>query len=993
MNCLIVHLSDLHIQSPSPKECSEERGRLIARSAARTGPYQSVFLVLSGDIAYGGHANEYLHAERFISSVIDELQQHAGCEVKLIVAPGNHDCDFTSPSKLRTYARTQRTAETIADPEMLEKLAEPMVNYRRFEGMVETLSFPERTLLHKSATLTVGPMRLQIRVWNSPLYSEKYEKKGELFLPATLFSDGWDQDAFRVAIMHHPAAWFAEPDARLIRTSLRTHAHLVLYGHEHFPEIGEITSFSGGRANEAIEADGPVLHSHGDQGASNFIAYELNLISGAVLATLHSWEGSLFRTSALTDLSRDDGWLHLPRKPKSFEVGDAFLDKIDDPGMNVLSRAGRRVLASDLYVGCDLTERRSTSSAVEDVLSSEILARPTEICGGVVLQGEEKAGKTALLYSLFRTYRHAGFVPVYLPLREHKIKRSAEIAKIASGAMNRIYPDESPDTFAAIRKDRRVFLVDDVDVLVAPSLRTALVEYLQSQSDHFVLTTTLKTQLTEVLTDDSGGAIGQMRSLRFQKFGVNKRGQLIARWLRRVEEVEDEEEFVRRLDTLEKSASVTLGHNLVPRVPQMLLIFLYSTTATSAAKLESGALASYYTFLVTRQLLDAGVVPDEIDEYISFARIVSFFMHVHEKSYVTLAELEICNKKFADEFYDGPMRGRLNVLRNARLLTDFGDGAFQWRHGYLHYLFLGGFLSANADDPDVVEAIKKMCGSLYVAPNANALLFLVHFSKDRKVFGYLRQVIDKVFAEASPLKLGSDTRAFAEVIRRAHELTVPKDVLAEREAHRKAQDEADSRSKPVVADSPKVDVPRPLEDLIVLFKTSEILGQVLKEQYASISRTLREPIVVALLNAFMASKLAAEGEPLSEPQRVELAQSLIADVVQMLMFAFFQKLSENLSSDRTLDLIRNVPWDRSLEVEVFLLACELNLQRPLPLARIDGLLRSANGDPAFVALLRNLVQVRISLFHTRAPELQALAERFRLDLSRLTAVNFRESDR
>jgi hypothetical protein len=113
----------------------------------------------------------------------------------------------------------------------------------------------------------------------------------------------------------------------------------------------------------------------------------------------------------------------------------------------------------------------------------------------------------------------------------------------------------------------------------------------------------------------------------------------------------------------------------------------------------------------------------------------------------------------------------------------------------------------------------------------------------------------------------------------------------------------------------------------------------------------------------------------------------------MFMYAFFQKLGESISSDKTLDLIKHIQWPDEPEPKMFLLACEVNLQRPIPLARIDDLLAAAKDDSAFVALIRNLVRVRVSLFHTRAPELQALAQRFKLSVKSLAAIDFREGQK
>lgn len=51
-------------------------------------------------------------------------------------------------------------------------------------------------------------------------------------------------------------------------------------------------------------------------------------------------------------------------------------------------------------------------------------------------------------------------------------------------------------------------------------------------------------------------------------------------------------------------------------------------------------------------------------------------------------------------------------------------------------------------------------------------------------------------------------------------------------------------------------------------------------------------------------------------------------------------------------------------------------------------MKAAEGDPAFLALIRNLVQTRISLFHTRAQDIQSLSSRFKLDVKKVNVVEF-----
>lgn len=1014
---LIIHLSDLHIQSADSEKWNRGRAAQIARSAVRSGPHSFVIVVASGDIAYGGRPQEYEIAEAFLTDIVAEAKQLVNCPVKVVVAAGNHDCDFSDKSKLRAMARTLPSEESVNDPEMLAKLAEPLENYRQFESRIEDFHFQERTLLHKSGVLDIGNGALiQFRVLASSLYSDIHEKKGELFLPSSLFESGWRDDCFRVAVMHHPPAWFTEASGRPIRSALRAHAHVILYGHEHVPELAQVTTPLHGSATEVIEIDGAVLQAHGDSGKSSFITLELDPSTDAIEALEHNWQiaSNCFSVSSLAASKRGPGWIRVPRKASTLGLRETFQERLRDPGVVATSRSDKQLVAKDLYVYPELAEAVKFGATQEEMLPATRLLQPEELHAGLVVQGDEKSGKTALLFRLFESFHDAGYVPLYVSLRDHKIKDEADFRKAIARSVGEIYNCLTPDTLAAISKERRVYLFDDIDALTKPTLREHLVNLLRAQAGCWVATTTMRPQLTEVITDDSSGVVGRIRQVKIAKMTAVMRGQIITQWVRQVEQVVDDEALIARVDYLEKTASVTLGNNLVPRVPHMLLIFLQSNSAAAQAKLESGALAHYYQYLVTQYLLSAGVKNEELDEPISFARIVAYAMHLSGKSYVTRDELEKCNTEFCEEFIPGSLQFRLNMLVNARLLTELGSDSFQWRAPYIHYLFLGGYLSRNLENGHVRAVINDMVRHLYVRNNANALLFLVHFSKDVSVFRDLTNVINDLFKDDKPLRLGEDTKEFAEIIRNPNALHGPEDPLEARKRRNEIRDTEGGNDDGLTDGKNGGGVLTFLEEIIVLFKTSEIVGQVLKEQYASIGRTTREPIVVALLDAYLRAsggiirkmalnkslmqrwieaRLADRSDSLNESERIIAAQGIVAQLVQMFMFGFFQKLAESIASDKTLDLVKHIKWPDYIEPKVLLLACELNIQRPIPFGQIDALLKSAEGDPAFVALIRNLVQMRISLFHTRAPDLQALASRFKIEVRKLNAMDFNESIR
>jgi predicted phosphohydrolase len=1008
---LIVHLSDFHVQASDAHEWTAERAYKIARSCVRTGPYKQVIIVCSGDIAFSGRVSEFEIAEKFFLDIVSEVEKLSGCSVKLVLCPGNHDCNFDEKSKLRTLARENPSNEAVHDSEMLEKLASPLSNYRVFESRIETFHFSERTVVQKNGLLECDGIKIQIRVLTSPLYSDIQEKKGDLFLPVGILENDWCEDCFRIVVMHHPPAWFKEIAGRPIRTAIRAHAHLVLYGHEHVPEIAQVTTSSHGMATEVVEVDGAVLHEHSGSDQSSFITLEIDTSTDAVEALAHHWvtESSCFSTIALSRCERGTGWIRLPRKTSTFSLKPSFQERLRDPGISFSSSAAREIFSKDLYVYPELSEPIRIGSSQEAIFVASKLKDPQELRTGIVLQGDEKSGKTALLYRLFESYHEAGYVPLLVSLRDHKIKNSSDFRKIIETSIKEIYTNLGFDTFSSVPKERRVYLFDDIDTLSKPTLREELVNLLKAQSEYFVATTTMRTRLTEVLTDDSAGAVGDIRQAKIARMSSVMRAQLIANWVKNVECVSDEEFFIARIDQLGKSAAVTLGHNLVPRVPHMLLIFLQSCSAASSSKLESGALGHYYQYLITQYLIGVGIKVEELDEPISFARIVAYKMHASGKNYITYDELAMCNREFDEEFIPGPLQTRINILVNAKLLIELGSDSFQWREPYAQYLFLGGYLSHNLEKPQVRATVRDMVEHLYVRSNANALLFLVHYSKDTTVFQDLTHVIQNLFKNDKPLKLGDDTRDFAGFIEHANELVSTADPLKERESRNESKDARGAQEDGLADMKNSGEVLTLLEEITILFKSSEIIGQVLKEQYASISRATREPIVTALLDAYLRAsggimrKMALNKElmqiwiekmfldnpdVLTKSEKTLAAQKFISQLVEMFMFVFFQKLADGIASDKTLDLVRHIKWPDELEPKVLLLACELNIQKSIPFGQIDLLVKAAEGDPAFLALIRNLVQTRISLFHTRAQDIQSLSSRFKLDVKKVNAVEF-----
>lgn len=94
MKIALIHLSDMHISDKSVIHM--EKIQALADSLSILTPFEGLLIVVSGDVAGKGLAQEYNLAERFFSSLLSMVQRTyclAINNTKLVVVPGNHDMD------------------------------------------------------------------------------------------------------------------------------------------------------------------------------------------------------------------------------------------------------------------------------------------------------------------------------------------------------------------------------------------------------------------------------------------------------------------------------------------------------------------------------------------------------------------------------------------------------------------------------------------------------------------------------------------------------------------------------------------------------------------------------------------------------------------------------------------------------------------------------------------------------------------------------------
>ena len=245
MSIGFVHLSDIHFGQEKGGKIwihDDVKDRLIddVKLVAKTlESGRAAGIIVTGDIAYGGHACEYTAAGAWLDKVADA----AGCDLTDIqVVPGNHDINRDEITELTEMMLKKIVAEgEPALDRFLKSDADRDMLFRRFtayrpfaEGYRCPLDTNAELAEERVAELAPGRAIRFIRL-NSALVSSKNDEEGKLLLGARQRVLQQRPGEELVVLSHHPVHWFQDSKDALL--FIRNRARVFISGHEHNPSV------------------------------------------------------------------------------------------------------------------------------------------------------------------------------------------------------------------------------------------------------------------------------------------------------------------------------------------------------------------------------------------------------------------------------------------------------------------------------------------------------------------------------------------------------------------------------------------------------------------------------------------------------------------------------------------------------------------------------------------------------------------------------------
>lgn len=1008
---LFLHLSDIHIRHETD-EILKRAERIAAATYQRLPEIHTLAVVLSGDVSWSGTAAQFALAEKFINEIKSAVhRQSSTVNIQVFVAPGNHDCDFSLSDETREAVLDRVRSLEDGDPSssLVNTATSVQKEFFSFRDRVSNHPWSVDSRLSWQTSLDIEGIKVGVRCLNVAWMSELKEKQGTLvFPPSTIEPFDFDKSGgLSVTLLHHPFNWFGQSTYRSFQTAVRHESHIVLTGHEHFQNIGEVADL---KSSPSIFVEGGVLFESSAKNISTFNIVLVDLKSEQYVTELYSWDGRNY--SANVDTEEWGSLRTLPVKARQrFDLNSDFLVSLRDPGANFSHSAKKSLDIDDIYVWPELL-CLDDPALVKKQVSGSYLEDIENLNSGVFIRGDEKSGKSALLRRYFQSYYERGYLPLYFRASWFTKGHQSDPLRAVKFALERQYKKSSHQAWLQESKDERILLLDDLDFSdLSPSVLSACLDGLFGYFSSIILTATDGAAATDLLSIDRVEALSHFTQYEIREFGHKKRFELVCKWAEIGGHADESSaKWMTTIDKWEKDLTAAVGRQFVPSVPIFLLTLLQSIESGRTADLQNSAFGHYYQFLVTSALQNIGIEREQWSEVMNYCANLAWFVHSSGKKHFPESVFKEFNKAFSSEFTPVSEERRLRDLMAAGVLAK-REGEIEFKYPYLYYYFLGQYLADRIHEPDIQGVVSELSDDLHLRDNANILLFASHHTKSPVVYERIVSTLDRCFDSDVTFDFERDVQLLNQLVDAAPQLIYQEEsTKSSRAKIRENQDKATAARRD--AENTETDV---FSAITRLFRAMEILGQFLKNHYGTTKNPVKDELIDKLLQSALRGlhgithvliedtdalashieRILAERRPdVPSDVRKTQAKRIVFDIVGMITFGFVQKAATAVGSPYLKENLQSVvEKNNTLGYSLIEMSYLFDLPGTIPFTKLKQLSKSVEKNVFSRALLRSMALRHLHLFKVSYKEKQKLCEELDITLSKQLALQNERADR
>ena len=997
MKAILIHISDSHFRD-SNREVAGRYRQIVASLRNVVGSVESIFIVYTGDITQSGRAEEFALAKQFLDGLSEQLRLETGKSVDVIVTAGNHDGMFKDSTSTRAtiIGQIRQDNSKASDHDYIKTCTEPLAHYYEFERTVAARGVTFESKLWRDYTFQVGSRSVRFSALNASWMSTVPETQGELIFPITSFSEVVEAAAsLNILLLHHPLNWYAQSTYHPLRQMVRTHYQLVMSGHEHTDNAQMVSDFHN---NTVAMLEAPAF-SH--QASSEFSVILLDLDADAMAQESFFWEDDRYVPRG--GAAYWDNFVPIPeRKMKNgFHLTDAARQRLGALDASFSHPRKEHVQLADVFVYPDLVETESENE-IPETLSAELLLQvDNPKYPKSIVYGDEQYGKTSLLKHLFMGFHSLGQVPVLIDALD-ATGNSGHFLRVLDRKIEELYGPAAKVKFSQTSHGQKVALVDNLDSISRGDVLARALSNIESQFGRVVLAAGERYEVTVLSSSDAASAVSEYVGLKMLGFGFKLRRDLITRWYRIGQDF-DQQELQEKVFRAEQTINSVLGKGLVPMTAFNSLVLLQTIEVNEKGSLANAGMAQYYEYMFRQSLMASKARADELDEIQSYLVYLAWEMYTQETKHLNQEKFLKFNSWFSDHVHKTDVLTRLKLLLDSRILTERHDG-YAFAYGYLDYFFVAKYLAMHCEDrPELKDIIKHMCRHLYLKDNANIVLFLTHHLPAGWVIKEIAGLLSSILNEVVALRLEDDTRLINTWVNEHAKIVV--DTSNVDQNNRKFRESEDAAAKlPEKTQTNEVSSIKELDQLTqlnLLFKTSEILGQILKGRYGSIVKGVKEDLMRHLFDAPLrginffiklvesepeallmdvASRLQHANPNVAKEKADLIAKRYIFAVLGNVADSFTSRQGEIIGSPKLVDTIDQVASNGGMAYELVAVAAKLSYPNHPPIDQIKSLADRLENNYFGQKLLQGLVARHLYMFSLQNADRSRLAATVSIDV-------------
>ncbi|BCM25720.1 STAND family AAA ATPase [Methyloradius palustris] len=1002
MQISILHLSDIHFSDEENFIIgfNDEIARICYQSARECDAF---FIIVTGDIAYSGSHSQYLIALEFLTRIKELVSAETEVPVNILVVPGNHDCVLKPIDSVRETIIGSIIAnpELAKDSEIVANCTKAQKNYFDFESTILEIVPIYSDQLWKEIEVEITGQKIRFSLLNGAWMSQIPEEQGKLIYPVNDYEQLFEQPAdLRFVLLHQPFNWYEQNTYQNFRKCLQGKAHFVLSGHEHVTNISVLDNDSG----DTVYFEAGALQPHGSAIPTFSI---LDFKSAEQIVTENKFEiinGNIIQVDNPKIREFTDDKKNIVVKSK---VSKEFLAQVNDPGGN-FSHLTQKINLDDVFVYPDARNRCHPGNTAV-ITSTEKLISKIDDGTKLLFIGEEKAGKTVLLYQMFKECHLKGLFPLYLRASSINAFTDTDILKALRSCAAQQYVDVN--CFEQSEKSKRVILIDDLDRLKGgPKFVAKLLQYLEKHFSAFVITADIGFEVTELLTPDAAEILKPYDTYELLRFNLRLRLQLVRKWCK-CSDISNLQDYDKKVHQVESILNTVVGKNLVPSQPIYLLILLLSADQHQQSELQNSSFAYYYQYLITKSLKDVGLKPDKFNELFNYLANLAWLYSTTEIHQASLSELNEFNRIFSDKYITVQLKERLDLLTAAKILTR-QDDYYSFTYPYIYYYFVGMYAAEHLSHPDnkVKQIVGDWCSNLNRRANAHSVLFLTHHSNDTWVIDQVANVLKNCFPEYKAMEFNGDTDVLNSLIDSVTGILIEApNVHLNQMQLREMQDTNEQHD---YEDSDTNDL-KFIGKINLMLRTAEILGQILKNYYGSLEKTVKSDLLHQVVSGPLrlirgiieimtedpeALVKSIEGliddpeEKLDAARKKEAARKFAFRLLGLVSTNFIIKSAQNINTESLEeDLDAYVKKDPTNAKKLLYAATKLTQAGKIPMDTIRKLSEDLQPNAFAFTILQSLGVFHLYLFHTSFEEKQNLCKYLKISMDSSLSIDLLHS--